>query len=94
MIAGGGFREGSVIGSTPSEIPQQSAGMQMSAGGKMFGPDDPVLVPELYATIMAAMGIDARKEIMTPIGRPIRFADAVPSARLLKDDIAAKVIRS
>lgn len=94
MIAGGGFREGSVIGSTPSEIPQQSAGMQMSAGGKMFGPEDPVLVPELYATIMAAMGIDARKEIMTPIGRPIRFADAVPSARLLKDDIAAKVIRS
>jgi hypothetical protein len=43
---------------------------------------------------MAAMGIDARKEIMTPIGRPIRFADATPSARLLKDDIAAKVVKS
>jgi len=94
MIAGGGFREGTVVGSTPSELPKQSANMQMSAGGKTSGPEDPILVPELYATIMAAMGIDARKEIMTPIGRPIRFADAVPSPRLLKDEVAAKVIKS
>ena len=64
------------------------------AGGKIIGPEDPIQVPELYATIMASMGIDARKEIMTPIGRPIRFADATPSARLLKDDVAAKVVKS
>jgi uncharacterized protein (DUF1501 family) len=94
MIAGGGFREGTVIGATPSDLPKQSSNMQMMAGGKMIGPEDPIQVPELYATIMAAMGIDARKEIMTPIGRPIRFADATPSARLLKDDVAAKVIKS
>jgi arginase family enzyme len=43
---------------------------------------------------MAAMGIDAHKEIMTPIGRPIRFSDATPLARLLKDDVASQVIRS
>lgn len=94
MIAGGGFREGTVIGATPSDLPKQSSNMQMMAGGKTIGPEDPIQVPELYATIMAAMGIDARKEIMTPIGRPIRFADATPSARLLKDDVAAKVIKS
>ncbi len=94
MIAGGGFREGTVIGATPSDLPKQSSNMQMMAGGKTIGPEDPILVPELYATIMAAMGIDARKEIMTPIGRPIRFADATPSARLLKDDVAAKTIKS
>jgi len=94
MIAGGGFREGTVIGATPSEMPKQSGNMQMSAGGRLLGPEDPILVPELYATIMAAMGIDGRKEIMTPIGRPIRFADATPSARLLKDEVAAKMIRS
>jgi hypothetical protein len=94
MIAGGGFREGTVIGATPSDLPKQSSNMQMMAGGKMIGPEDPIQVPELYATIMAAMGIDARKEIMTPIGRPIRFADATPSARLLKDDVAAKTIKS
>lgn len=94
MIAGGGFREGTVIGATPSDLPKQSSNMQMMAGGKTIGPEDPIQVPELYATIMASMGIDARKEIMTPIGRPIRFADATPSARLLKDDVAAKTIKS
>ena len=94
MIAGGGFREGTVIGATPSDLPKQSSNMQMMAGGKTIGPEDPIQVPELYATIMASMGIDARKEIMTPIGRPIRFADATPSARLLKDDVAAKVVKS
>ena len=43
---------------------------------------------------MATMGIDFRKEILTPIGRPIRFADALPSASLLKEDVARKVIKS
>jgi uncharacterized protein (DUF1501 family) len=82
LIAGGGFRQGTVIGSTPHDI----------LDGKTATPSDPVLVPELYATIMAAMGIDSRKEILTPIGRPIRFADATPSARLLRDEVARAVI--
>jgi hypothetical protein len=94
MIAGGGFREGTLIGETPSDLPKQSGDMQMSASSKIPGPADPIQVPELYATIMASMGIDARKEIMTPIGRPIRFADATPLARLLKDDVAAQVIKT
>lgn len=83
VVAGGGFREGTVIGSTPSAIPQSSSGMQMSGRSAVPGPEDPVSIPELYATIMARMGIDARKEIMTPIGRPMRFADAEPCDRLL-----------
>lgn len=74
IVAGGGFREGTVIGATPHEIPS----------GKQAAPNDPVLVPELYATILAAMGIDGQKEVMSPIGRPIRFADALPVARLLQ----------
>lgn len=84
VVAGGGFREGTVIGSTPHAI----------LDGKTAAPSDPILVPELYSTIMAAMGIDSRKEILTPIGRPIRFADAAPAARLLKDEVAKSVIRS
>jgi hypothetical protein len=94
MIAGGGFREGVVIGATSSDVPQSSEQMEMAGGGKLIGPTDPILVPELYATIMASMGIEPRKEIMTPIGRPIRFADALPSARLLQDEVAAKLIKS
>ena len=89
MIAGGGFREGTVIGTTPHDVLEGK-----KSDGKLILPDEPVLVPELYATIMATMGIDFHKEILTPIGRPIRFADALPSAYLLKNDVASKVIRS
>ncbi len=94
MISGGGFREGTVIGATPSDLPKENAGMMMAGKSAGPGPIDPITVPELYATIMAIMGIDPQKEIMTPIGRPIRFADAKPSARLLKDEVAATVIKS
>ncbi|MEJ7593911.1 MAG: DUF1501 domain-containing protein [Planctomycetaceae bacterium] len=87
MIAGGGFRENTVIGATPYDVFEGK-----KADGKLILPAEPVLVPELYATIMATMGIDFRKEILTPIGRPIRFADALPSAYLLKEDVARKVI--
>ncbi len=89
LIAGGGFRENTVIGATPHDVFEGK-----KADGKLILPAEPVLVPELYATIMATMGIDFHKEILTPIGRPIRFADALPSAYLLKEDVAAKVIRS
>jgi uncharacterized protein (DUF1501 family) len=87
MIAGGGFREGTVIGATPSEVPRASSSMQMSGKSQGPGPVDPISVPELYATIMAIMGIDPQKEVMTPIGRPMRFADALPCPRLLRDGL-------
>ena len=88
LIAGGGFREGTVIGATPHDV------FDDKIDGKLTKPAEPVLVPELYATIMATMGIDCRKEILTPIGRPIRFADALPSAYLLKEHVAKDVIKT
>lgn len=75
VIAGGGFRKGLVVGQTPSEKPGT-----MKPKPK---PDDPVTIPQLYATIMKSMGIDDQEEVMTPVGRPIRLADAEPQARLL-----------
>lgn len=75
LLAGGGFREGTVIGTTPGDIPQ----------GKDAAPTDPISVPELYATILASLGIDPNHEMMTPIGRPMRFAEASPLDRLVKD---------
>lgn len=89
LIVGGGFREATVIGATPEDVVEGK-----DSAGKLRLPSDPVLVPELYATIMAAMGIDFSKEIVTPIGRPMRFSDAQPSARLLKNDVASRVIKS
>lgn len=82
IVAGGGFRENTVVGATPHELP----------ASKNAAPQDPIMVPQLYATIMAALGIDGQKDVMSPIGRPIRFADAAPLARLLQDDVARSVI--
>ncbi len=84
MIAGGGFREGTVIGTTPGDIPQ----------AKDAAPSDPVSVPELYATILASLGIDPNYEMMTPIGRPMRFADATPLERLVRDPSILQVKKS
>jgi len=75
LVAGGGFRSGTVIGATPAEIPRD----------KNQTPVDPVSVPELYATILTAMGIEYDREVMTPIGRPMRFTDAEPLMRLLEE---------
>lgn len=74
LIAGGGFRAGTVIGSTPAETPKDNKVM----------PSEPMTIPALYSTILAALGIDGAKEIMTPIGRPIRFSDAPPASWLLE----------
>jgi hypothetical protein len=81
LVAGGGFQPGVTIGSTPADLVE----------GQSAAPEDPILVPQLYATIMATMGIDPAKEVVTPIGRPMRFSDAEPLARLLRDDVARTV---
>lgn len=73
VIAGGGFRSGQVIGATPAEFADSGRPL----------PSQPVTIPQLYATIMMSMGIDFREEIITPIGRPIRYADAEPLPDLL-----------
>lgn len=83
LVAGGGFRAGTVIGATPGDIPQT----------KDAAPVEPLSIPQLYATILSAMGIDAAREIMTPIGRPMRFADATPADWLLERPLTAARFR-
>ncbi|MFM7163744.1 MAG: DUF1501 domain-containing protein [Planctomycetaceae bacterium] len=73
VVAGGGFRRGAVLGATAGEIPT----------GDPPAPQDPVSVPEVYATILSQLGIDGSQEVITPVGRPIRFASAAPDLRLL-----------
>jgi hypothetical protein len=67
-LAGGGLRTGQAIGSTDAK------GYEIS--------QDPVTVPDLYATLCRALGIDETKYNSSPLGRPIRIVDhgkAVPS---------------
>jgi uncharacterized protein (DUF1501 family) len=61
VLAGGGIRGGQVIGSTD----EKGASVK----------DRPVTVPDLFATLLAAFGVDGSKSYTTPEGRPIKLAE-------------------
>jgi uncharacterized protein (DUF1501 family) len=60
-LAGGGIQGGRVIGST-------------EANGNAVE-DRPVTVPDLFCTFCRALGIDARKERISPLGRPLKVVE-------------------
>ena len=68
VLAGGGIRGGQAIGNTGAD------GEQVK--------DRPVLVPDLLATVVKALGIDPAKQNIESNGRPIRLVD--PKANLIK----------
>ncbi|MBM4074484.1 MAG: DUF1501 domain-containing protein [Planctomycetes bacterium] len=73
LIGGGGISSGAVIGSTDPE-------------GRDKQPTDPIEVADLYATVLASLAIDPEKEVMTPIGRPMKFSSGKPIERLLNNE--------
>ena len=44
---------------------------------------DPIEVPDLYATILAVLGVEYAQEVITPIGRPLALCEGTPIERLL-----------
>lgn len=80
VIGGGGLAAGQVIGATNPNI--GATDDQQRAASKSM-PDDPVQIPDLFATIMHVMGLSPEKEILTPIGRPIKLAEGTPLPRLV-----------
>lgn len=61
VLAGGGVRGGQIIGSTED-------------GGEAIK-DRPVTEKDLFQTIYQVLGVNSRKEYMSPIGRPIKPVD-------------------
>jgi uncharacterized protein (DUF1501 family) len=61
LLAGGGIRGGQVIGSSDED------GVRPK--------DRPVNVPDIHASLCHALGIDAAKEVMTPLRRPMKLVD-------------------
>jgi Protein of unknown function (DUF1501) len=59
VLAGGGIKGGQVIGATDSD------GVAIK--------DRPVTVPQFFATICQALGIDHQKQNLSNVGRPIRI---------------------
>lgn len=69
-IAGGGIQSGRVVGAT-------------DPNGEKKEPQNPVLVEDIHATILHALGIKYTKEIITPIGRPIALSEGSVIKELL-----------
>lgn len=69
VLAGGGVKGGQVIGAS-------------TADGTAVD-HDPVSVPDLFCSICKSMGVDAAKENMSPLGRPMKIVDGgQPVAKL------------
>ena len=71
-LAGGGIRGGRVVGATDPEATRD--------------PVDPVSIPDIHATILTAVGLDAKKVNTAPVGgsgRPIQLSQGKPIAALL-----------
>ncbi|HEX7901075.1 MAG TPA: DUF1501 domain-containing protein [Planctomycetota bacterium] len=69
-LAGGGIQGGRVVGATDKD------GVEVK--------DRPVTVPDLFATVYSAMGVDFKKKNVSPLGRPIALSDnGVPVKELL-----------
>lgn len=85
LLAGGRFRRGHVHGETAA-TPDRSI-----FDGKRYETLDPgsltegiITVPDLHATLLAALGIDPAEERMTPIGRPLKWSDGQVQASLMQ----------
>lgn len=70
VIGGGGLTSGQVIGATDPNNAKPE-------------PSDPILVPDLYATILNLFGVEYNKEVLTPIGRPMAYTAGKPISRLI-----------
>lgn len=70
-LAGGGIRGGTVVGSSDPE-------------GEKKEPERPVRVEDIHTTIQHALGIDSKKEIITPVGRPLALSDGKVVRELLR----------
>jgi hypothetical protein len=65
LLAGGGLKTGQVIGKTDEK--------GKSPGGTVV--ERPISVPDFFATICHALGIDHHKELMAPGERPMRMVE-------------------
>ncbi len=70
LLGGGGLASGVVIGQTDHT-------------GKDKNPTDPVEVKDLFATVLKTLGVEYAKELLTPIGRPMKLCEGTPLERLL-----------
>jgi uncharacterized protein (DUF1501 family) len=75
-LAGGGIRGGRVIGQTAIEPTSDAKNPQKDV-------KDPHNVADIHATILHALGINFRRELDTPVGRPMKISEGEVIAELV-----------
>lgn len=71
LLGGGGLRGGQVLGATDPT-------------GEKKDPEDPITIPDLCATVLRTLDIEHERELITPIGRPLKLSEGTPIERLLR----------
>ena len=79
VLGGGGLASGIVIGETDPNAAKSND----TKVTEKTPPKSPVSIPDLYATILTAMGLDPGEEIQSPIGRPFQLSEGTSVTRLL-----------
>ncbi|MEZ6089248.1 MAG: DUF1501 domain-containing protein [Pirellulaceae bacterium] len=75
-LAGCGLRSGVVHGAT-------SPNPKLEKEDLLSNVADPVTVADIHATILKALGVEFDRELITPIGRPLRLSDGKPIESIL-----------
>ena len=70
-MAGGGIKGGRVIGETSADPKRDSKKPTQSLA-------DSHPIEDVHATILDAMGIDFKRELDTPVGRPLKICEGKP----------------
>jgi uncharacterized protein (DUF1501 family) len=69
VLAGGAIRGGQTIGKTDPTGSREVA--------------NPRSIADVHATILTALGIDPRKELVSPVGRPLKLAEGTAMNEIL-----------
>lgn len=75
-LAGAGIRGGQVVGATS---PTPRADLE----NPVQDVEDPRPIADIHATALAALGIDIHRELMTPVGRPMKLCEGQPIDQIL-----------
>jgi uncharacterized protein (DUF1501 family) len=75
-LAGGGIGGGRVIGETSPSPPEKSDDWTQFVA-------DPRSIADIHATVLHALGVDFGKELLTPVGRPMKLCEGEVIRELL-----------
>jgi uncharacterized protein (DUF1501 family) len=81
LLAGGGIRGGVVYGETSPQMPRDTR--NATDEERLAGVTNPRNIADIHATVLSALGVDFRQELMTPVNRPTALCKGEPIKEIL-----------